>query len=201
MNLLVDRIIIRQRKELAELFGFETRNKYEICDDNKNIIGFAAEQQKGLWGFLFRQLLGHWRSFDLNIFDANKNTLIICNHPFKFFFQEFHIKNHQNKVLGILDQRFAIFRKKFDVLDENKSLVFRMNSGFFQFWTFPITDLNGHEVAVIKKKWSGFLKEVFLDADNFMVEFKSPKLTQEQRMVILAASVFVDLQYFERKSD
>ena len=75
-----------------------------------------------------------------------------------------------------------------------------MRSGFFQFWTFPFYDLRNTERAVIKKKWSGLLKEVFMDADNFVVHYADPKLTQDERSLILAAAVFTDLQYFEKKS-
>ena len=53
---------------------------------------------------------------------------------------------------------------------------------------------------MIQKKWSGLLKEVFLDADNFSVQFKDSTLSQNERSLVLAMSVFTDLQYFERKA-
>jgi len=34
------------------LFGFETRNKYEILSPEGASVGFAAEQEKGFGGFL-----------------------------------------------------------------------------------------------------------------------------------------------------
>lgn len=40
-------IRIKQIKEFAELFGFETRNKYSIQSIDGQPIGFAAEQGKG----------------------------------------------------------------------------------------------------------------------------------------------------------
>lgn len=190
---------MQQKREMAELFGFETRNKYEIYDDQKNIIGYCAEQQKGLLGFLLRQLLGHWRSFELHFFDHQRQPLFISKHPFRFFFQEFQIITHQGVTIGWVKQRFGIFKKKFDVHNQQGEVIYQMRSGFFQFWTFPFYDLNGQMIALIQKKWSGLLKEMFLDADNFSVEFKSDRLSQNDRLVILACSVFTDLQYFERK--
>ncbi len=80
-------LIVRQRKELAELFGFETRNKYEILTEGGNLIGYCAEQQKGILGFLFRQFLGHWRSFDLHFCDADRKLFLTSKHPFRFFFK------------------------------------------------------------------------------------------------------------------
>ncbi len=74
-----------------------------------------------------------------------------------------------------------------------------MNSGFFKFWTFPILQKE-IEVAKIQKKWSGGLTELFTDKDTFMVELSST-LNNDTKLIILAAAIFVDLQYFESKAD
>ncbi len=193
-------IIVQQRREIAELLGFETRNKYEIYDQEKNLIGYCAEQQKGFFGFLFRQFLGHWRSFEIHFYDVARKEVMFTKHPFRFIFQEFHVYNSQKVMIGFAKQRWGILTKKFDVFDESGQLILEMRSGFLSFWTFPLRDLQGIERALIQKKWSGFLKEVFLDADNFMVSFKDPRLKENERLITLAMSVFADLQYFERKS-
>lgn len=192
-------LVIKQRKELFELFGFETRNKYEIFAESGQVIGFCAEQQKGLFGFLLRHFLGHWRSFELHIYDNQKREVFIVRHPFRFFFQRLEIDDINGTHLGSLQQRFSIVRKKFDVEDERGRTVLRMQSGFFQFWTFPF--LRGSsEVAVIRKRWSGLFKESLLDADNFRIEFSNSSLTEVERALILASGIFIDIQYFERKA-
>lgn len=194
------KLIVRQRRELAEIFGFETRNKYEICDESNNVIGFCAEQNKGILGFLFRQILGHWRSFEIHFFDHNRSEFLKTHHPFRFIFQEFTVLDGKNNPLGRVHQRFGILTKKYDVQDTNGRLIFSMRSGLLSFWTFPFMSIAGVERAVVQKKWSGFFKELFLDADNFLITYKDPKLTEKERQLILAASVFTDLQYFERKA-
>ncbi len=192
-------LIIRQRKELAELLGYETRNKYEICNAQGHPIGFCAEQQKGFLGFLARQFLGHWRSFTLHFYDSNRSEIFLVQHPFRFFFQRLEISTAQGERLGALQQRFSIFRKYFDFLDSQGRPFMKVRSGFLQFWTFPVTRA-GREVAVVRKRWSGALKELFLDADNFSVEFKSPDLGPQERALIMASGIFIDLQYFERRA-
>ncbi|MCM2354678.1 MAG: phospholipid scramblase family protein [Pseudobdellovibrio sp.] len=194
-------IFVKQRRELAELFGFETRNKYEIYDNQKNVIGFAAEQQKGFLGILLRQLLGHWRSFELHFFDAQRQQILVSKHPFRWIFQEFEIVNQQGVTIGSVKQRFGILKKKFDVHNQQGDVIYEMRSGFFQFWTFPFFDRQGHMAALIQKKWSGGLKEIFMDADNFNIEFKNAGLSENDRLIILVCSVFTDLQYFERKAN
>lgn len=193
-----NQIIVRQRRELVELLGFETRNKYEICDENGNVIGFCAEQQKGLLGIVMRQFLGHWRTFDLHFFDNERREVLIVKHPFRFFFQRLEIYTPAGGYLGALQQRFAILRKKFDVENAQGQVVMHMDSGLFQFWTYPFRK-GSMEVAVIRKKWSGALKEIFTDADNFQISFGHSNLNEVERILILAAGVFIDLQYFEAK--
>ena len=56
------------------------------------------------------------------------------------------------------------------------------------------------EMARIEKKWSGLLTEVFTDKDIFRVTFIDPELTQQEREVLVAAAVYIDLQYFETKA-
>lgn len=195
-----NQLIVRQRRELAELFGFETRNKYEICDSKNNVLGFCAEQNKGFLGFLSRQFLGHWRSFEIHFYDLNRVEFLKTHHPFRFIFQEFTVMDGKNNPIGRVHQRFGILTKKYDVQDATGRLIFTMRSGLLSFWTFPFLNSAGFERAVVQKKWSGFFKELFLDADNFLITYKDLTLTEIERQLILAASVFTDLQYFERKA-
>jgi uncharacterized protein YxjI len=197
-SLMQPALYVRQKRELAELFGFETRNKYAISTSDRQEVFYAAEQRSGLWGWLGRYLLGHWRSFDIAFFDPRRIEVFRAHHPFRFFFQRLEISTN-GRLIGALQQRFSLFSKRFDIVDDSGNLVFEMKSGFFQFWTFPISR-GAEQIAVIEKKWSGLLSEMFTDKDNFRVSFQDASLPLEYRMLILAAAIFVDLQYFEKKA-
>jgi uncharacterized protein YxjI len=192
-------LVISQRIELGEFFGFETRNKYQILDETKQPVAFAAEQQKGIFGFLLRQVIGHWRPFTLSFFTPDRQAFMTAHHPFRFFFQRLEVVDAQGLNLGAIQQRFAIFTKRFDVENERGTVVMTVSSPIWKIWTFPFLR-DGKQVAAIKKKWSGALSEIFTDKDNFIVEFESPLLTENERRLILAAALFVDLQYFENKA-
>ncbi len=195
-----ERIKIKQIKELAELFGFETRNKYSIQTKDGAVIGYAAEQGKGLLGLLLRSVLGHWRKYEIQFFDPQKKPLFKAFHPFRWFFQALEIYDQNNKLIGRLEQRWGILTKKFDVHDASGAVVATMRSGLFRIWSFPIKK-NGVDYALISKKWGGLLKEIFLDADSFILEFQNPQINEQQRQVLLASAIFIDLQYFEKKAD
>lgn len=48
--------------------------------------------------------------------------------------------------------------------------------------------------------WSGALTEIFTDAARFRILFRSHPLGLDERALILAAALFIDLQYFEQEA-
>ncbi len=192
-------IMIVQKRELAELFGFETRNKYSI-EVNGAPFAFAAEQGKGGLAFFARMFLGHWRTFEIHFFDNARQLVIKAVHPFRFFFQRLEVWAANGRQIGAIQQRWAFFSKRFDVTDPSGRLLLTVSSPIWRPWTFKFLR-DERELARVEKKWSGMLQEAFTDADRFRVAFESPELGLDERNLILVAGVFIDLQYFERKAD
>jgi len=192
-------LIIRQRRELAEFFGYETRNKYEVLTTDQQPILYAAEAGKGVGAMMMRQLLGHWRTFEIQVFDMGRNVVLRAVHPFRLFFQRLEVHDASGRLLGAMQQRFSLFSKRFDVLDASGSLLFTVRSPFWRRWTFEF-ERAGRQVAVVAKKWSGVLREFFTDADTFRLDFQ-PDLSPVERALVLAAGLFIDLQYFEQKAE
>lgn len=191
-------LFVQQVHELGELIGFETRNKYEVLDENKVLIGYAAEQGKSFLGFLARQFLGHWRSFEIHFFSIDRQLAFSAYHPFRWYFQRLEVKTREGKLIGAIQKRFSLVSKRFDVEDPNGLILMEVASPIFKLWTFDFKQ-KGQEMASIKKKWSGILAEGFTDKDNFLLEFISPQLTEEEKVIILASSIYIDLIYFEMK--
>ena len=193
-------LLIKQRREYAELFGFETRNHYSIERSEGQQIGVAVEQGDGFMSVVGRQLLGHWRSFRIDILGANGQPIMRANHPFRFYFQRLEVSTAEGKPIGVIEKRFSLLSKKFEVLDPMGQQLMTVSSPVYRIWTFPFMKA-GNQVAVIEKKWSGIVQESVLDADKFRVKFDSPSLSQEERLLLVAAGVYIDLAYFERKAN
>lgn len=195
----LNQVIVKQRKELVELLGYETRNKYEVLSSSGESLLFIAENQKGLLGFMLRQFLGHWRAFDLGILDSSRNLIAVADHPFKFIFSELRVRlNADDKAIGHSVKKFSILRKKYSLhFEDGKEL--EINSGLLSPWTFNI-EQNGNIVASIKKRWSGGLKEIFTDSDNFLIEFNDSSFNANDKLMIIAMTVLIDLSHFERKN-
>lgn len=187
---------VQQVYEGFEILGFETRNKYKILDENLNPVAFAAEDSTGLGGTILRQIFGHWRSFKVSVFNERKEKVLNLHFPFRFFFKTLFVTDTHGKEIGELHQRFAIFRKKFDVYGPRGQLIARINSSFFRFWTFEFFN-HGQSLGKIQKKWSGGLTELFTDKDNFVISFNDPALTADTKALMLATCLMVDIIYFE----
>lgn len=194
-----DNLFVSQVFELGEFLGFETRNKYQILNQAKQPVAYAAEQQKGLFGWIMRQFLGHWRSFDLLVYNSQRQPVIRAHHPFRIFFQRLEVFDLQMRPLGVIQQRWSFLSKRFDVFDVRGLPLMEVSSPIWKLWTFEFMR-RGRVIAAIRKQWSGIFSEVFSDRDNFLVEFSDPSLTNDERKMILTAAIFVDLQYFEQKA-
>jgi hypothetical protein len=192
-------IYVRQKFEIAELFGFETRNRYQIQTEDGQQFGYCAEPKVGFGDAIMRQFFGHWRVFDIVGTDLDNQQVFRAHHPFRWFFQRLDVFGASDRPVGSLQQRFAWLNKKFDFLDTRGRVIMTMSSPFWRIWTFPIQK-DGRDVSVIEKKWSGFSKEIFTDADNFRVRFTDGKLTADDKLLLLAGAVFTDLLYFETKA-
>ncbi len=187
---------IEQKKELAELLGFETRNKYEIAC-NGQAVAYAAEGGRGTLAMLGRQFFGHMREFTLDIYSLQRSSLLHCVHPLRFFLQRFEVFA-DGRRLGAVQQKFALLRRVMTIEDELGQVMATIESPWSSPWTFHVLQ-DGHELAVIRKKWSGLVKEAFTDADNFTLDITGP-MRPWMRAVLLAATVFIDIAYFERKA-
>lgn len=187
---------VKQVFEGLELIGIETRNKFRIHSEDEQNIAYAAEESSGFGGTIMRLIFKHWRPFRVIIFDKSRQPVYSLQFPFRWFFKTMFVSETTGRRIGHLQQRFAIFRKKFDVFDANGRLVANINSSFFRFWTFEFED-HGRVIGKIQKKWSGGMSEIFTDKDNFVVSFTDKNLSEDLRVLMLATCLLVDVVYFE----
>lgn len=192
-------LIFKQEKELGELFGYEARNKFRIESPEGEHLASAAERDTGFGGILARQFLGHWRKFEINFYDKHGQYLFRAVHPFRWFFQRIEIEDSDSRFLGAIEQRWSILYKKFDLHDASGQTIMTVSSPLWKLWTFDF-ERNGVQIARVKKKWGGVLKEMFLDADSFALEWNSELINKQELSVLLGATLFIDLNYFERKA-
>lgn len=191
---------VRQVKEWGEILtGFEGRNRYEVVGDDGRPLFFAGEVGGGIGLFLLRSLLKAKRPFTMELKSARGETLLRLRRPWRFWLSRMEVEDGEGRYLGAIQQRFRFFTRAYDVLGPHDEELAQLSGPFFKPWTFNV-EQQGREVGTIAKKWSGFGKELFTDADNFGVQFnglQDPHL----RTLVVAATFLIDFVHFENNNN
>jgi uncharacterized protein YxjI len=157
----------------------------------------VREDGSGFLSLLKRLFLGPLRPFHATVLDlGTQAAVLLLRRPFRFFFHRLEIARADGSPLGAIQRRWAWFRRNYDIEDATGNVAAQIFGPILRPWTFQIL-VDGRERGVIRKRWSGFLKEMFTDADNFGVEL-GELADPEMKARALAATVLIDVVHFER---
>tara|TARA_R110002072_G_scaffold302758_3_gene488520 strand:+ start:25938 stop:26585 length:648 start_codon:yes stop_codon:yes gene_type:complete len=192
------RVMIRQQKEWGEiLIGFESKNRFELSDEEGNRLGLAAEESQGFGAMFARNFLGKCRKATIHIYDDAGNRIGRGEKPFRWFFHRMEVYDGDKKI-GAIQRKWSWISRKFAIENEAGREVMQIYSPIFRIWTFKLL-FEDQEVGRISKKWGGMLKEMFTDADVFGMEVE-PHVPNELRAILLVATFLIDFTCFENNS-
>nr|XP_057924165.1 phospholipid scramblase 2-like [Doryrhamphus excisus] len=203
----IDQILIHQKVELLEAFiGFESNNQYEI----KNSLGQKIYKAKEKNDCCTRNCCGSLRSFDMKIKDNSDREVIRLVRPFRCVscwcpccLQELEVQAPPGTTVGYVKQDWHPFVPRFSIQDANKETVLKLEGPCFACnccgdVSFELKSKNGGQpVGRITKQWSGLLKEVFTDTDNFGIQFPLD-MDVKMKAVLLGACFLIDFMFFEK---
>lgn len=188
---LPNKVIVKQKVEPIEIFtGFETKNRYRIISETGQELLFAYEESN----FFAKQFLGMIRPLKMHFIDNSKNEMFSFERKLFFIRARQEVRNNSGPI-GSINQKKWFLSASFEVLVNNQ-VKYTIEMKFPHIWTYNIMQ-NGQQVGQIKKKWSGIGKEMFTDADNFLVDFGT--IDSKDRSLLLAGALVVDVRNFERK--
>ena len=199
-GLLGDRriVLVRQLKEWGEiLVGLEGQNRYELLDEQGQRIGYAAEESRGVGGWLMRNGLGRCRPATIVIHGPGGEVLGRGEKPFRFFFHRMEIHDGDVRI-GAIERRWSWFHRRLVIENAAGEEVVEILSPWLRIWTFEAR-FQGQQVGCIRKKWGGLLREWWSDADTFGVEFEA-HLPAEARRLLLVAAFLIDFAFFENNN-
>ena len=193
-----ERVLIHQTKEWGEiLLGFESKNRFELQDEQGRRLGFAAEEAQGVGQWLLRNLFGHCRKASIHVYDEHGARLGRGEKPFRWYFHRIEVFDGETK-LGAVQRKFSLLHRCFAIENAAGQEVMVIKSPFLRIWTFKLL-FEGQEVGAIRKKWGGLLREMFTDADVFGLEVQS-HIPVEVRKLLLIATFLIDFTCFENNS-
>ncbi|XP_042256604.1 phospholipid scramblase 2-like [Thunnus maccoyii] len=203
----IDQILIHQKVELLEAFiGFETNNQYEI----KNSLGQKIYKAKEKNDCCTRNCCGSLRSFDMKIKDNMDREVIRLIRPFRCVscwcpccLQEMEVQAPPGTTIGYVKQDWHPCLPKFSIQGANKETLMKLEGPCFACnccgdVNFELKGKDGDKtIGRISKQWSGLLKEVFTDTDNFGIQFPLD-LDVKMKAVLMGACFLIDFMFFEK---
>nr|XP_023415960.1 phospholipid scramblase family member 5 [Cavia porcellus] len=199
----LDLIIIHQQVELlGMILGTETSNKYEIKNSLGQRIYFAVEESL----CFNRTFCSTLRSCTLKITDNSDQEVITVNRPLRCnscwcpcYLQELEIQAPPGTTVAYVAQKWDPFQPKFTIQNANKEDILKIvgpcaTCGCFDDVDFEVKTINEKlTVGKISKYWSGFVNDVFTNADNFGIHVPADLDVTVKAAMIGACFLFVSM--------
>lgn len=209
----VDQLIVEQKVELLEAFtGWEGANKYVVKNTLGQQVYYAAENS----GCCERQCCKNARSFEMRVVDNMNQDIMLIKRPLRCtgscwccecMRQYMEVECPPGEPIGYIKADCSCCFPSFSILTSDMQQVLKVKAPCGGYGCinccnpkYKVEDLQGVEVGVIQKKWSGLAKELFTQADNFGITFPMD-LDVKVKGTLLAALFMIDFIYFEEDHD
>ena len=173
---------------------FKAANNYDILDpNNQELIMTCREEKLGAFTKILRFTdYKRMTPFEIDIKTQSGENVLTVKRGVSLFLSKVEVLDHNNKLVGSFKQKFFSIGGKFDVLDTKDNVLCHLK-GKWTSWDFKFLN-DKMEYAHVSKKWSGFGKELFTSADNYMLSINE-KVEKDDpiRLLILAAVMCIDM--------
>lgn len=131
---------------------------------------------------LARCCLGAARPFTIRVvFADTKQEFLRIERPYRFIFHEVTITDvFKKQVLGSVKFKLSLCSKEFSICDTSGTELYHITGPCCTWWTFYVEKsmciaacvihLDGTRVGEIRKKWSGFLKEMVINCTRVTLQ-------------------------------
>lgn len=173
---------------------FKAANNFDMYDPQTGEMVLECREEK-LGGFTKLLRFTDYKRmtpFHIEIREPNGKTLIEVKRGLSLFLSDVEVSDGGGNVIGSFKQKFLSIGGKFDVFANDGSVLCSLK-GKWTGWDFSF-GRDGVEFGHVSKQWSGFGKELFTSADNYMLTI-DPSLETDHplRKLIVAAVMCIDM--------
>ncbi|KAG0175026.1 hypothetical protein DFQ30_001023 [Apophysomyces sp. BC1015] len=197
-------LVVGRELEMMNVFlGYEQANRYKIMDPNGNHVGYIAEEDGSIGTTISRQLMRTHRHFKATIMNTQGEVIFKIERPFAFINSRIFIYTEDDKLVGEVQQRWHLMRRKYDLFVGNTQFA-AIDTPVLG-WDFNLEDEKGGVLGNVSRNFVGFAREIFTDTGEYVlrmdaVEGNTRGMTLDERAVTLACAVSIDFDYFSRHS-
>ena len=182
--------------EKVNFFKFE--NCYKVYNDQGEPVGMINQKLSGGQKLLRLLLNKAMLPFLLEIKDVNDNVVATIARDWTFFLSKITVTNADGVVVGIIRQKFKLFKPTFKIYNRAEELIAEI-SGDWKAWNFKIQDASNNQIGTSNKKWAGAMQEIFTSADKYNVNINTDFSSMENKVAILAGAITIDMVLKESK--
>jgi hypothetical protein len=172
---------------------FKAENSFDVYNpETSKIILFCREENlSGLTKFFRFTKYKQYTPFNSVIRTENQTPIIYLNRKASLGFSPVIVHDSTNKPIGKLQPKFRLGGAKLEITDM-AGKVLAVLTGSFIGWDFKIRQ-NDEEIAIISKKWAGVGKELFSQADNYVLQINDKVPADSPlRPILLSAVLCID---------
>jgi len=218
-------LLVKQRPKgwmLELICGCESETEYSVYNphDGTNEKILMANEHSN---WLSRNCCRKHRPYTMTINTLAKQEIIRFERPlhgrkgccccfcWAFCFQTVRVyagaaTANPGKHLGCIREEYSWCVPVFSVRDVNDDVIYMIighRCGFFTYRMEIIDKRKGQDdtniVGSIEKRWAGFAKELFTDADNFFITYPV-NATANERALLFGAVFLLDFLFFENNT-
>lgn len=181
---------------------FKIRDTYDLLDPESGAtIGLVKEETAG-WARWMRLLLKKvFLPAVVNVYEREDQPPVIWLRKSPgFLHSNVRVSNGRGQEIGRFKSKLFTLGGGFHVYDATGQ-KFAEVKGDWKGWNFKLLDANGLELGIITKKWAGLGRELFTNADQYVISMSdSAPSAPDRAALLLAAALAVDLVFKEDQS-
>ena len=185
---------------VREHVGFlKLHEAYDILSPDGKLIAMAVERANALRKIAKLLVNKNMLPFNVEIVNPEEQVLVSIRRPFTICRSKVHVDDAGGAPLGYFRQRFLSLGGAFDVHDERDNHIAQLK-GDWKGWNFKFMDANGQELGQVSRQWGGLAKELFTNADNYVVHIDRQKIQDVRHLqLLLAAAICIDMVLKEQQ--
>jgi uncharacterized protein YxjI len=187
--------VVKERVAFAKLTA-----TYDLLDsDTAAPIGVAKEEPPG-WAKWMRLVANkHMLPTAVNVYEGETTTpLLSIQRGFTFLRAKVAVVTG-GRTIGFLEAKLMSVGPSFRILDAQNAEIGSVK-GDWKGWNFKILSGSGEELGTVTKKWAGLGKELFTNADTYVIALSDSAAGKpDVAGLLLAAGLAIDTIYKENK--
>ena len=178
----------------------KTVDTYDIFDpESGDQVGVAKEVPGALISTLRWFISKKLMPTKVEVREHPEGSLVFTiKKPVKLFRETVEVYDAEDRKIGHFKSKIFSLGGGFYVYDKHDN-QFAEVKGKWTGWDFTFVTPEGHQMGKVSKKWAGALKELFTNADTYVVSIADDLADQPiAKMLLLAATIAIDVVYYEQ---